>query len=152
MSLTHASKEIRLTAPGPSNTASLSAIYRLSPDTETTNGEYDSDPTNRALTAETRDLMVRMTNAIAWGNKNLDSDIQPKAGAAFYRIDSYIRSLLDRYHLSASPGESDLSLTLRALATEFGHIAYRAKAVVQATANTAADTSHTPGPSRAGSA
>ena len=98
------------------------------------------------MIAETQRLLARMKIAIAWGNENLDSDMQPKTGAAFYRIDTFIRSLMDSHHLSARPGESDLSLTLRALATEFGQIAQRAKAVTQATEKTAADPNPHPEP------
>jgi len=128
----HPTKEIHLTTVDPF-IASLSHIHSLRPDAD------NGDLTVRALTAETRHLMVRMEIAIAWGRENLTDDMEPKAGAAFYRIDAFIRSLVDSHHLSALPGESDISLTLRALGTEFGAIGNRAQAVVKAIGTATAD-------------
>jgi hypothetical protein len=119
--------------------ASLSDIHHLRPGTD------NGDPTVRALTAETRHLIVRMKIAMAWSRENLTDDMEPKAGAAFYRIDAFICSLVDRHHLSARPGESDISLTLRALGTEFGAIGSRAQTVLKATGTATADQTRRPG-------
>lgn len=86
-----------------------------------------------------------MMTAITWSRENLDPAMQPTASVAGYHVDTFIHSLVDRHHLSAHPGESDLSLTLRALGTEFGQIAHHAKAIARATEKTAADQNPNPG-------
>jgi hypothetical protein len=94
-------------------------------------GTDTDDLAIRALTAEIRHLAVRAKIAGSWTVENFTPGGQPRAGAD-YRLDAYIRSLLDRHRLRARAGENDAALTHRAMLAELGQIKHRAQAAQHA--------------------
>ncbi|GAA1966374.1 hypothetical protein [Catenulispora subtropica] len=77
----------------------------------------DLDAAVRATDAELRSIAVRQKVFYLWLDEHWTRQGVPAAGADF-RLDAYIRALVDRHGLTRQAGEDDAELAHRALAAE----------------------------------